>query len=277
MTLTPKACSVHTHADLCDGRDSLEAMAAAAFDAGVRYYGVSCHSHTPLATDEGFTLPANMMEYRRQVLAVREQYRGRMEVLLGIEQDSCSPQPVPDWADYWIGSVHNLYDPKTGKYHGIDWDRERLTACRDQMFGGDMLALTEGYYRDVAAMADRRPAILGHIDLVTKLNRGNALFDEDDPRCRTAALEALHHTDPDATLLEVNTGAISRGYRDTPYPAVFLLREWRGMGGQIILTADAHSPETVVYGYGQAAELARAAGFRECVLLTGRGWKPCPL
>ena len=109
-------------------------------------------------------------------------------------------------------------------------------------------------------MADRRPAILGHIDLVTKLNRGNALFDEDDPRCRTAALEALHHTDPDATLLEVNTGAISRGYRDTPYPAVFLLREWRGMGGQIILTADAHSPETVVYGYGQAAELARAAG-----------------
>ena len=100
---------------------------------------------------------------------------------------------------------------------------------------------------------------------------------EDDPRCRTAALEALHHTDPDATLLEVNTGAISRGYRDTPYPAVFLLREWRGMGGQIILTADAHSPETVVYGYGQAAELARAAGFRECVLLTGRGWKPCPL
>ena len=200
-----------------------------------------------------------------------------MEVLLGIEQDSRSAQPVPDWADYWIGSVHNLYDPKTGKYHGIDWDRERLIACRDQMFGGDMLALTEGYYRDVAAMADRRPAILGHIDLVTKLNRGNALFDEDDPRCRTAALDALHHTDPDATLLEVNTGAISRGYRDTPYPAVFLLREWRGMGGQIILTADAHSPETVVYGYGQAAELARAAGFRECVLLTGRGWKPCPL
>ena len=105
----------------------------------------------------------------------------------------------------------------------------------------------------------------------------DALAAEVAKKATTAALEALHHTDPDATLLEVNTGAISRGYRDTPYPAVFLLREWRGMGGQIILTADAHSPETVVYGYGQAAELARAAGFRECVLLTGRGWKPCPL
>lgn len=277
MSISPEQCSVHTHSDLCDGRDPLEAMAAAAFNAGVRYFGASGHSHTPIPHDAGNVLPEDLTDYRTRLERLREEYRGRMEVLLGIEQDSCSPQPVPDWADYWIGSVHNLYDPKTGKYHGIDWDRERLIACRDQMFGGDMLALTEGYYRDVAAMADRRPAILGHIDLVTKLNWGNALFDEDDPRCRTAALEALHHTDPDATLLEVNTGAISRGYRDTPYPAVFLLREWRGMGGQIILTADAHSPETVVYGYGQAAELARAAGFRECVLLTGRGWKPCPL
>ena len=257
MNLTPECCSVHTHSVLCDGKGTLAEMAAAAYAAGVRFFGASGHSHTEIPHDAGNVLPTDPAEYREQVLRLRTEYAGRMEVLLGIEQDSQSVQPVPDWADYWIGSVHNLYDPKTGKYHGIDWDRERLIACRDQMFGGDMLALTEGYYRDVAAMADRRPAILGHIDLVTKLNRGNALFDEDDPRCRTAALEALHHTDPD--------------------PAVFLLREWRGMGGQIILTADAHSPETVVYGYGQAAELARAAGFRECVLLTGKGWKPCPL
>ena len=210
MNLTPECCSVHTHSVLCDGKGTLAEMAAAAYAAGVRFFGASGHSHTEIPHDAGNVLPTDPAEYRKQVLRLRTEYAGRMEVLLGIEQDSQSVQPVPDWADYWIGSVHNLYDPKTGKYHGIDWDRERLTACRDQMFGGDMLALTEGYYRDVAAMADRRPAILGHIDLVTKLNRGNALFDEDDPRCRTAALEALHHTDPDATLLEVNTGAISR-------------------------------------------------------------------
>ena len=159
----------------------------------------------------------------------------------------------------------------------MDWDREKLSACRDELFGGDMLALTEGYYRDVAAMAERKPVILGHIDLVTKLNRGNALFDEDAPRYRAAALGALHHADPDRTLLEINTGAVSRGYRDAPYPALFLLREWRSMGGQVILTADAHSPETVIFGYRQAAELAKAAGYRESVLLTDRGWEPCPL
>ena len=277
MSLTPECGSVHTHSVLCDGKGTLAEMAAAACGAGVRYFGASGHSHTEIPHDAGNVLPADPAEYRAQVLALRAEYAGRMEVLLGIEQDSQSPQPVPDWADYWIGSVHNLYDPRTGKYHGLDWDRERLTACRDGMFGGDMLALAEGYYRDVAAMAERRPAILGHIDLVTKLNRGNAFFDEDAPRYRAAALEALRHADPDRTLLEINTGAVSRGYRDTPYPALFLLEAWRSMGGQVILTADAHGPETIVSGYRQAAELAKAAGYRESMLLTGRGWEPCPL
>ena len=277
MSLTPTLCSVHTHSCLCDGKGTLAEMAEAAYQAGVRYFGASGHSHTEIPHDAGNVLPADPADYRRQVLALREEYEGRMEVLLGIVQDSCSAQSVPDWTDYWIGSVHNLYDPRTGKHHGVDWSAERLSACRDQMFGGDALAMAEGYYAAVAAMADRRPTILGHIDLIVKLNRGNAFFDEDAPRCRPAALEALHHADPDATLLGINTGAVSRGYRDEPYPALFLLREWRAMGGHVILTADAHSPETVVFGYRQAAELAKAAGYRESVLLTRRGWEPCPL
>ena len=263
-------CSVHTHSVLCDGKNTLAEMAAAAFAAGVRYFGASGHSHTDIPHDAGNVLPADLVEYRSQLLALREQYRGRMEVLLGIEQDSCSPQPVPDWVDYWIGSVHNLHDPKTGNYHCMDWDREKLAACRDEMFGGDMLALTETYSRDVAAMADRKPTILGHIDLVTKLNAGNVLFDETAPRYRAAALEALHAADPQATLLEINTGAISRGYRDTPYPAQFLLREWRNLGGRIILTADAHAAAHLLSGYEQA-RWAQAAGFDTAVLLTTAG------
>ena len=277
MSLTPKLCSVHTHSCLCDGKGTLAEMAAAAYAAGVRYFGASGHSHTPIPHDEGNVLPEDPAAYRQEVLRLRGEYAGRMEVLLGIEQDGQSVQPVPGWADYWIGSVHNLRDPGTGACYPVDWDRERLAACRDELFGGDMEALAEGYYRAVAAMADRRPTILGHIDLITKLNRGNAFFDEESPRYRRAALEALHHADPERTLLELNTGAVSRGYRDAPYPAAFLLRAWRAMGGRVILTADAHSPETVVSGYDLAAEAAKAAGFRESVLLTMAGPVVCPL
>ena len=133
------------------------------------------------------------------------------------------------------------------------------------------------YYDEVRRMAARRPTILGHIDLITKFNEKCPRFDQEDPRYRAAALDALHAADPGETLLEINTGAMSRGCRRTPYPALFLLREWRGMGGRIILTADAHSASAIVYGYREAAALAREAGYERSVLLSRAGRTECPL
>ena len=274
MSLPPTACSVHTHATFCDGKSTLAEMAAAAYDAGVRYYGVSCHSHTPIPQDEGAVLPGDMTAYRRAVLELRAEYAGRMEVLLGLEWDSQS-DVTPEGFDYWIGSVH--YQAGNGRFYAADWGEEHFTACRDELFGGDALAVAEGYFREVCRVAEKKPPILGHLDLITKLNGGSRFFDEDSPRYKAAALEALHAADPAATLLEINTGGVSRVYRTAPFPALFLLREWRRMGGRIILTSDAHSADTVVYGYGQSAALAKAAGFAKSVLLTLGGPVECTL
>lgn len=268
-------CSVHNHADFCDGRDPLEAMAAAASAQNIQYFGISCHAHTPIPSDAGAVLPRDMTAYRAAIAAVREQYAGRMEVLAGIEWDSWS-DVTPEGFDYWIGSVHYQRSAE-GVYYAADWSAEQFAACRDEMFGGDALAVTEGYFRAVGQVAERRPTILGHIDLITKLNAGSRFFDEESPRYRAAALEALHRTDPDKTLLEINTGGVSRGYRTAPYPALFLLREWREMGGNIILTADAHRKEHLLFGYEQASEIARTAGFAETAILTAAGVELCPL
>ncbi|MCI8687010.1 MAG: histidinol-phosphatase HisJ family protein [Lawsonibacter sp.] len=262
-------CSVHTHSTLCDGKDTLADMARAAFQAGAVSFGASGHSHTPIPEDEGGVLPADMTAYRAEVLRLREEYAGRMDVLLGIELDNCADVTAEGF-DYWIGSVHRLSGPD-GRLYTVDWRPELLAACRDAAFGGDGLAMAEAYYREVGRMAARRPTILGHIDLVTKFNGGGAFFDEGSPRYRRAALEALRKLDPEAALLEINTGAMSRGYRDTPYPAPFLLEAWREMGGRVILTADAHSASAIAYGYEAAEELARSAGFTRSVLLTLEG------
>ena len=273
--MTPKLCSVHNHATLCDGRDTPEAMAAAACACGIRYFGLSCHSHTPIPDDEGAVLPADMTAYRDTVLRLRKTYAGRMEVLLGLEWDSQS-DVSPSGFDYWIGSVHYLTDG-CGRYYAADWGEDHFAACRDELFGGDALAVTEGYFREVARVAALRPTLLGHLDLITKLNAGNRFFDEDAPRYRHAALDALHAADPKSTLLEINTGGMARGYRKTPYPALFLLREWRSMGGRIILTTDAHAADALLYGYEQSIQLAKAAGFEASVLLTAAGPVLCPL
>ena len=272
---SPFLCSVHTHATLCDGKDPVEEMAAAAYAAGVRYYGVSCHSHTPIQQDEGCVLPQDLTAYRSRVLRLREQYDGKMEVLLGLEWDSCS-DVAPEGFDYWIGSVHYLH-PENGEYYAVDLDREQLEICRKNAFGGEMGALVRAYFQQVAEVAAKRPPILGHLDLITKLNRGNCLFDESAPEYQAAALEALRMVDPAATVVEINTGAMARGYRTVPYPALFLLKEWRALGGRIIVTSDAHTADGILYGYDQAIALAKEAGFTESVLLTRNGFVECPL
>lgn len=273
--LTAFSCSVHTHADFCDGKNTLEEMAAAAYAAGVKYYGVSCHSHTPIDLDEGFVLPADMTAYREAVLHLREQYAGRMEVLLGLEWDSQS-DIAPEGFDYWIGSAHYQKAPN-GKCYAADWGEEAFAACRDEAFGGDALAVAEGYFREVETVAAMKPTILGHMDLITKLNAGNKFFDEEAHRYKAAALQALHKVDPAATVLEINTGGMARGYRNTPYPALFLLKEWHRMGGRIILTADAHTTTGILYGYDVAAAAAKAAGFDRAVILTSTGFVECPI
>ena len=269
-----RLCAVHTHSTLCDGKHTPAEMARVARAAGVRSFGLSGHSHTLIPSDRGCVLPAEDGAYRAEIGALRQPYDGEMEILAGIEWDSLADVPHTGW-DYWIGSVHNLL--VDGRYYAIDWDREKLSACRDEAFGGDIWALVEAYYRSVATVAAEKPTILGHIDQITKFNEGGAFFDEGDPRYRRMALAALEAASPAETLLEINTGAVARGYRSVPYPPLWLLRRWRELGGRIIVTADVHDAAQMLYGYDAAEELARAAGYETACILTAHGTEEVPL
>ena len=267
----PGICSIHTHSLFCDGKNSLAEMAEAAFAAGVKYLGFSGHIHTPIPHDEGNVLPKGAVEYFAECRSLKKLYEGKMDILIGLEWDSCSDEAVPEGLDYWIGSVHNLRDEKSGEYFSVDWQRESLIACRDRVFGGDIYALVEAYYAELARVAAMKPTVLGHIDLITKLNGDGSLFDENCPRYKAAALSALAALDNGESLLEINTGAVARGYRTSPYPAPFILEAWRERGGRVIITSDAHSAEGIVFGYDAATELARQAGYRSCAILTSEG------
>ena len=273
--LTPFLCSIHTHTAFCDGKNTMEEMAEAAYKAGVRYYGVSGHSHTPVPQDKDFVLPYDMTDYRKKAMELREQYLGKMEVLLGLEWDICS-DAVHDGFDYWIGSVHYL-QPENDRYYPVDLSEDTFEKCQDEGFNGNIKDMVQMYFKQVSRMAALNPPVLGHMDLITKFNERNRFFDENAGWYRETALQALHTVSPSKTVLEINTGAMARGYRKTPYPALLLLKEWHDMGGRIIVTADAHTAEGIVYGYNQAVSLAKEAGFKQAVVLTGKGFVECSL
>ncbi len=267
--------SVHCHSTLCDGKNTLQEMASAACAQGLTTLGFTGHSYTPCDREYCMS-PSRTAQYKATIATLKTEYKGKVDILCGIEWDQFSDDKRTGY-DYWIGSVHYLHGANTGKYYEIDFRPQDLRACIEDDFGGDGLAAAEAYFRSVAEVAALGPDILGHIDLIKKLNRDGSFFDEDAPRYRAAALGALEAARAAGCLLEVNTGAVFRGYRDDFYPSGWLLEEWNRMGGRVIITADAHSTDCLTFGYEEAVRQIKAAGFDSVQVLTGAGFETQPL
>lgn len=263
--------SVHCHSTLCDGKNTLQEMASAACAQGLTTLGFTGHSHTPCDREYCMS-PRRTAQYKATIAKLKAEYKGKVDILCGLEWDQFSDDKRIGY-DYWIGSVHYLHGANTDRYYEIDFRKQDLQACIDADFGGDGLAATEAYFRSVAEVAAQKPDILGHIDLIKKLNRDGEFFDENCDRYRAAALGALEAARSAGCVLEVNTGGVFRGYRDDFYPSEWMLKEWNRMGGKVIITADAHSVDGLTYGYEEAARQIKAAGFTSVQVLTGAGFE----
>ena len=131
------------------------------------------------------------------------------------------------------------------------------------LYGGDMYALCRDYFRTVCeSIQGTGAAIIGHIELVMKFNEARDLFDDADPRYLGPALACAEVAARSGKLVEINSGAISRGYRTQPYPSAAMLRRVAECGGRIIFTSDCHNSDYLDCNFDQSAELARACGFR---------------
>ena len=243
---------LHVHTTFCDGAASPREMVEAALALGCPRIGIS--THAPLTYPSYAMKPERAAEYRAEMAALREEYRGRIEVLCGLELDLWS-LPVDHSYDYIIGSVHSLSPlGENGRRTDVDGPYDALRAAIDRDFGGDPYAAAEDYFASVARLGERKPDIIGHFDLIRKHNRGGRLFDEESPRYLAAAFAAVDALLPLGIRFEVNTGGIARGYRDTPYPAAPILSYILKKGGRVLLTGDAHRPENLCYQFDKWAE-----------------------
>ena len=267
--------SVHTHSKLCDGRNTLDEMAVAAWRAGLKTLGFSGHSHTPCDLEYCMS-PGRTAQYKVDVAKLKKQYEGKMDILYGLEWDLFSDTDPADY-DYFIGSAHYVHGPKTGKYYEIDWRPADLSACINDDFDGDGLAVVEAYFANVIKVIEKKPTILGHFDLIKKINGKGEFFDESSPRYKAAAQEALMAAARGRCVLELNTSPVYRGYRDEYYPSNELLKEWLPLGGNVVITADAHDTASLTFGFADAATLLKRLGYEKVLVLGKNGFTPCAL
>ena len=225
--------------------------------------------------------------------AARADAAPHIKIYRGIEMDYFSGRENYrfDW-DHIICSCH--YIQKNGNIFSVDDSEEILLDACERYYNGDIYSLIEDYYTEVGNVADVVRAgcitegtsadakmIVGHFDLITKFNEGGRLFDESDPRYVKAWKGALDRLTSGASgcisssgcnsassldygqlVFEINTGAMSRGYRTSPYPSREILIEIARRGIPVILSSDSHDVSTLMYGFDEAYHLAAECGAR---------------
>lgn len=268
--------NLHTHTVFCDGKNTVDEMARAALDAGLASLGFSGHSAMSWDNDWGMTAD-KVPAYRRTVAEARQKYAGRLEVFCGLEWDSLSAPEDAAGYDYIIGSIHHI-DRGLIPPPSVDESPEASLNALERYFHGDGSAMAEAYFAQYESLAKRDFVdIVGHFDLITKFDEKAHIFDETDPRYVDAAMAGMEALLKADKIFEINTGAMSQGWRTSPYPSRRLLRELRARNARVLVTSDSHSAGTVAYAFDDMEALLTDIGFQAVWELTANGFTPRPL
>lgn len=262
----------HTHTRYCDGKGEPEEYVLAALAKGFRHLGFSSHAPVPFLTD--WTMPPeNLAPYLAAVRAAQEIYRGRIEILLGLEVDYLPGRLGPAsqhiealGLDYTIGSVHYVTDPPRadGFLWTVDGPEEDFRRGLEEDFDGDIRKLVERYYERIGEMVETSPPdIIGHLDAVKKNNRNGDFFSEQAPWYRRAVSEALQRIAASGRIAEINTGGLVRNTSAALYPSEWILAECLKLEIPVMVNSDAHKPEEIDGHFREAYRLLKEIGFKQ--------------
>ncbi len=269
----------HTHCRYCDGFGEPEEYVQEAIKQGFSAIGFSSHAPLPFYVD--FVMENDRLdEYCASIRALRKKYRGQIEIYLGLEIDYVPGMVGPASSrfadlglDYTIGSVHLIRNDQSGEFLGVDGTPEEYERLIYEVCGGEMAKFGAKYFSMIRTMVrEHRPGIVGHLDLLKKLNRANKYFREEEPWYRAEIVQTLAVVAQAGSVLEVNTGGISRGYIDVPYPSQWVLAEAKKLGIPVTISSDAHRPQNVASYFEIAVNSLRAAGYREQTILKEGKW-----
>ncbi|MWV46879.1 histidinol-phosphatase HisJ family protein [Paenibacillus sp. HJL G12] len=265
---------LHTHHFRCghaDGniRDYIEAGIAA----GLQAIGIS--DHTPyFGEKEEQAFPriamgkSELARYVQEVLELKQEYEGKIDVLLGIESDYF-PEHAEVYRkvlaeypfDYIIGSVHSV--------GGVSiFNKNRWKDLSDRQH----IEVKEEYYRLIQDSARSGMfQILGHIDAM----KGNYPAFSDIP-AEAILDETLKVIAENGVAIEINTSGktkLSGGW----YPAEAILERACHFGVNVTFGSDAHKPQRVADELDQVAERLKAIGFTEWVYYKNKQQVRVPL
>lgn len=269
-SFSPLRIDLHTHTAHSHGKDTVEAMAAAAFAKGLETLGFSEHSPRPeeyaYPVDYQSRLAAAYPAYVAEVLAAKEFYKGRMDILLGLEMDYLPAEDAFVKAsvaaypyDYVIGSVH---------FQGL-WGFDFAAADWEALPEVSHADIFTRYYQDQKRMAETGLFhIAGHCDLIKLFCKPAFDLWMTTRDAQTTVRETLAAMKANGMAMEVSSAALRKGLGE-PYPGPALMRIARELDLPIVFNSDAHAVADVAFGLEELAAYAHGFGYSGSVSFRG--------
>ena len=263
--------NLHIHTNYADGKDFPEEIVLKAIEKGFDSIGFSEHTYMDFSDYPYQMKVEEMPKYKSEICSLKEKYKNQIEIFCGLEYELFSEVPVNDF-DYLIGSVHYL--DFNGKKLGFDGGLQEASDFINENFDGDGLKFAKKYFETLLLLPQKHNFdILGHFDLLTKTNELRPFLDVTSKEYLNYGYEAIHNLKGKIPLFEVNTGAIARGFRTSPYPQIEFIREFKNCGFGAIITSDCHNKDFIDCYYNEAKELLAEAGYNTKWILTTKGFK----
>jgi len=198
--------------------------------------------------------------YLNEVLQLREEFRGRIAVRLGLEADYREGHEEElarwlaraDW-DLVLGSVH---------WVAGGWIDAPGSAARFEKEGTEKLY--DEYYRLLA-----RAARSGYFDVLTHFDLPKKFGHRPRQPREAAEREAIAAAKEGGCAVEISSAGLRKPVGEA-YPEARLLERIVAEGIPVTFSSDAHAPAEVGWGYEKTVELARRCGVREFVTFERR-------
>ena len=250
---------LHTHNQLCGhATGTIEDYVKQAIEYGLNYIGISDHSPYFYSEEDQLYPTITMAKsefipYIEEVLRLKEKYKDKIHVLLGVESDFF-PDHIEVYRqhfllhpfDYIIGSVHYVQD--TSIFKKGRWD---------DLTTKERIMLKEEYYDLIQSSAQSGVfQILGHIDAMKGFYPTFTSIETD------AVDQTLKIISEEDIAIEINTSGKTKDCGGW-YPSDEILERALFYNVKVTFGSDAHTPERVADELEQVKKRLKEIGFTE--------------
>ena len=266
----------HMHSHYCDGEGELESFVKKAIERNMYAIGFSGHAPVPFNSDWHIQLD-HLDTYISEIEFLKEKYK-EIEIFSGLEVDYIPGQIGPNSyadrnLDFIIGSVHYAGQFRNQENCCIDGTKEEFERALKLVYNNDIEKLVSRYYENVVEMLNNDPPdIIGHLDVIKKLNSNNRYFSEEESWYQDIVNDVIQAISVTESILEVNTRGYYKSFTKEFYPGKRILERCFEANIPVTISSDAHHPNEIAQNFEDAVSVLLNIGYTHLYILDKGMW-----